>query len=364
MNVVVCDRPDLWNRYVRAHPQGGPFHLFGWKGIYRRVYGLTSFHLMAVAAGGGAPSPPAVKGILPLALLTSPPNRRRLISLPYLDVAGVLADNSRSERRLLDAAIAVGRACRARWIELRQAAPLRCPPFQGARGGTAARCVPDAVGRGWQISSHKAGLRRALPADSQQLMDSFKSKLRSQIRKAVRNGLTHDVGGRERLPQFYEVFSRNMRDLGSPVHHRRLFEAVFDTFGDRARVVRVRHGETAVAAAIVLRSHGRLHNPWASSLKEYRKLGANMLLYWAMLAHACDMGLATFDFGRSSPGAGTFAFKRQWAALPTPLYWYYLTLAGHPVDPLAERISFEAWKRLPVWLSRLVGPFLRRHIGL
>ena len=83
-----------------------------------------------------------------------------------------------------------------------------------------------------------------------------------------------------------------------------------------------------------------------------------------MLAHACDGNLDTFDFGRSSPGAGTFNFKRQWEAQPTPLYWYYLTIAGERVDPMAESLSFEKWKHLPVWLTRLIGPHIRRHISL
>jgi hypothetical protein len=83
-----------------------------------------------------------------------------------------------------------------------------------------------------------------------------------------------------------------------------------------------------------------------------------------MLAHAGDAGMDAFDFGRSSPGAGTYKFKRQWEARPRPLHWYYLTLAGDAVDPLAERLSFEAWKCLPVWLSRLIGPHIRRHISL
>lgn len=368
MDIVACDQPAIWDRYILAHPQGGPFHLFGWKEIVERVYNLPAFYLMAIQgpAGHGSfpPSQPRVKGVLALAFINSPGNRRRLVSLPYLDVAGVLADDARWEGRLLDEAINIARANKARWIELRQIAPLKCHPLENASTPTAREFNLQTRVGCWQVSSHKARLQRPLPADAQQLMHSFKSKLRSQIKKAFKNGLTHAVGGAELLPSFYRVFARNMRDLGSPVHHYRFFEAVFNTFGDQARVALVRHGAKAVAASIMLRFDNRLHNPWASSVKAFRQLGANMLLYWTMLAHACDRGIASFDFGRSSPGAGTFAFKRQWEARPTPLHWYYLTLAGAPVDPMAERLSFETWKRLPVWLSRLAGPHVRRHISL
>jgi len=368
MNIVICDQPADWDRYVFNHPQGGPFHLFGWKAIFEQVYNLPTFYLMATAPlddRGPSTSPqPKVRGILALVFLCTGPKRRRLVSLPYVDVAGVLADDRHCETLLLEKAIRIAHRNQARWIELRQINPLQCDPSHQALPQAAGNFNLETNVRAWQVSSHKASLRRPLPADAQQLMQSFKSKLRSQIKKAMKNGLTHKVGGANLLPAFYQVFSRNMRDLGSPIHHYRLFEVLFDTFGDRARVALVRCEGTPVAASIVLQYSNRLHNPWASSVKDFRKLGSNMLLYWTMLAHACDKGIDIFDFGRSSPGAGTYNFKRQWEAEPTPLYWYYLTLTGEPVDPMYERLSFKAWKRLPVWLSRLIGPPIRRHISL
>ena len=369
MQIVACDHSAVWNRYVFSHPFGGPFHLFGWKEIIETVYRLTTFYLMAVDRPVDCFSTPdadhhRIRGILALAMIHSPGNRRRLVSLPYVDVAGGLADDPASEARLLEEAIRIAGTGKARWIELRQPIPLKClAPENVARAAESEFNLKRLI-RHWQVSSHKNGLQRPLPEDAQQLLHAFKSKLRSQIKKAFKNGLTHEVGGAELLPAFYHVFSRNMRDLGSPVHPYRLFQAVFDTFGEGARVALVRRGSDPAAAAIVLRYGNRLHNPWASAVKDFRSLGTNMLLYWAMLAHACDRGLTIFDFGRSSPGAGTFNFKRQWEARPTPLYWYYLTLSGDPVDPLAESLSFAAWKRLPVWLSRLVCPHVRRHISL
>ncbi|GAB6904637.1 conserved hypothetical protein [Desulfosarcina cetonica] len=367
MKIIDCQAPNEWDRYVTGHAHGGPFHLFGWKTILERVYGLKTFYRMAVdddrhPAEAEPQGLPAI-GICGLALLQSPFKGRRLVSLPYLDVGGILADNVETEDRLLQHAVDIAANRHAAWIELRQKAPL-----QGIAALSLGTGEPIVQGlariRHLQVSSHKASLQRRLPDDAEELMHSFKSKLRSQVRKAMKNGLTHTVGGPELLTDFYAVFSHNMRDLGSPVHARKLFAAVLDTFGEDARIVLVRHGQKAVAAALVLRFGNRLHNPWASSLRAYRRLGANMLLYWAMLAHACDTGLRIFDFGRSSPGANTFRFKRQWGAEPTSLYWYYLTLFGKPVDPLSEHLCFSTWKRLPVGLTRLLGPYIRRHIGL
>jgi serine/alanine adding enzyme len=368
MKILVCQHPAAWDRYVAAHPHGGPFHRFGWKGILEKVYDLPTFFLMACDdAPGGARTDEQdlpVRGICALALLKSPGNKRRLISLPYLDVSGVLADDGRWEERLLRQALTIAQTQCVDWMELRQAVPLQDSVILTASPDGHPETRFDNRVRDHRVSTHKAGLQRDLPADSRDLLDSFKSKLRSQINKALKNGLTHDVGGGELLPSFYDVFSRNMRDLGSPVHAYRWFGEVLRAFGEDARIVVVRRQSEAVAASLVLRFQNRLHNPWASSLRAHRRLGSNMLLYWAMLSYACDAGLSVFDFGRSSPGAGTYAFKRQWEARPRPLQWHYLTLKGAAVDPQAERLSFRSWKLLPIGLSRLLGPHIRRRIGL
>ncbi len=350
MRVIDCREPEAWDRYVANHAQGGVYHLYGWKRIFERAYRLHVHHLMVVDDRSD-PGRSRVRGICSLFLLNSPGSRRRLIASPYVDLGGILADDAGSEALLIQEAVKIARTTRSRWIELRQSDALASLSAGDERWRV-------------QVSSHKAGLQRPLPLTADELMQSFKSKLRSQIRKAMKNGLTHAVGGVELLPAFYAVFSHNMRDLGSPVHPYRLFEEVMCTFGSKARVVLVHRGRAVVAGALVLEFKNRLHNPWASSLRAHRRLGANMLLYWAMMAHACDTGANVFDFGRSSPGAGTFSFKRQWGAMPTPLFWYYLTLHGEPVDPLAEHLSYPFWKRLPLGLSRLLGPYLRRHIGL
>ena len=111
MDIVACDQPSGWDRYIVKHPQGGPFHLFGWKNIFQEVYHLPTFYLMAIekpdAQRPTVSSQSVVKGILAMALIDSGPKRKRLVSLPYVDVAGVLTDDKRCEARLLEEAIRI-----------------------------------------------------------------------------------------------------------------------------------------------------------------------------------------------------------------------------------------------------------------
>jgi hypothetical protein len=87
-----------------------------------------------------------------------------------------------------------------------------------------------------------------------------------------------------------------------------------------------------------------------------------------MLEYACDQGYEFFDFGRSTPDEGTYKFKQQWGAAPRPLYWYYVGRqegqAGEQSQRIRLRLAVRYWKKLPVSLTRVFGPMLRKHIGL
>jgi serine/alanine adding enzyme len=208
-----------------------------------------------------------------------------------------------------------------------------------------------------------------LPASSETLRKSFKAKLRSQINRALKQGFTSRVGGLELLEDFYKVFVVNMRDLGSPVHSVKLMRHCLIAFPEHARIIMVYRSTEPVAAALVIGFRNVLRNPWASSLRKYASLGPNMLLYQRMLEYACDRGYEVFDFGRSSPGEGTYRFKEQWGAVPEPLYWHYLSLDGRMLDPVDDvKAGFETamrcWQRLPLIVTRIIGPRIRKHISL
>ena len=204
----------------------------------------------------------------------------------------------------------------------------------------------------------------ALEAGRDEMLRRFKAKLRSQISKGMKNGLETRIGREELLEPFYSVFSRNMRDLGSPVHSKRFFQALFKYFRQDAYICLVTFEKHPVAAGFMFRFRDELKNPWASSLRKFRHLNTNMLLYWTMISFACDEGMRCFDMGRSSRGASTYRFKQQWGPEEKPLFWYSWSPAGQEPDERPETLVYPAWRRLPVFVANIIGPLLRRHISL
>jgi len=160
-----------------------------------------------------------------------------------------------------------------------------------------------------------------------------------------------------------------MRDLGSPVHSKKLVQNVLEEFPEKAKIVMIYKAGQPVACSIIVGFKDTLENPWASTLKQYSRLSPNMLLYWSMLEYACDNGYKYFDFGRSTPDEGTYKFKEQWGAKPNPLYWHYISLNGQPIiEETSETSKFDKaiqyWQKLPVPVTKILGPMIRKHIGL
>jgi FemAB-related protein (PEP-CTERM system-associated) len=287
------------------------------------------------------------RGLLSLCLVRSLLFGRYLVSLPYLNYGGALADDDHVAGLLIDQAIHMARELGVRYLELRH-------EFNFPHAGLSGR------------QCDKVNMRRALPASVSDLWARLDSKVRNQVAKGRKNGLTVHWGGEELLGEFYDVFSRNMRDLGTPVYSRKLFRLTLAQFGNRAELCVVRGRGKALAAALLLHGWGVTEVPSASSLRAFNHTNANMLMYWHLLERAVERRQSAFDFGRCSTDSSTFRFKKQWGADPTPAEWQYHALDGSVGRLRASNPRYQRligwWRRLPVTLTRWIGPLVVRGI--
>lgn len=289
-----------------------------------------------------------IVGVLPLALVQSGLFGRFLVSLPYLNSGGVSTDCPEVARALVDQAVALADELDVKHLELRHEVPIDHPKLTHRR-------------------SDKVHMRLALNESPEAQMKSYKSKLRSQIKKNSENPFEIHFGAENLLPEFYSVFATNMRDLGTPVYSIKLFLSILRNFGPEAAelaIVRL-HGK-AVAGALLIHQRGTSEVPSASSLRSFSSTGANLWMYSKLLDRAIEKKSQRFDFGRSSVGSGTFKFKEQWGAKPYPAVWQYYVRKGDPADmrpdsPRKQKL-IQAWRNLPVWLSKIIGPSIVRGI--
>ena len=299
-----------WDQYVENHDHGTLYHLSGWKNIIEKTYGHKTYYLIAKESSNYSIN--SIVGLLPLVHLKHFLFVNSLISMPFFDHGGILADNEEIEKTLLQETIKLKQQLKIKAIALRHIQPLSW--FNNSNSTK----LFDSIT--YKTHNQKVRMLLDLPESCEILMKSFKSKLRSQIRKPQKEGLTSKIGAIELLDDFYKVFSVNMRDLGSPVHSKKLILNVLEKFQEKCKIIVVYRGKQPMACSLIVGFKDTVVNPWASSLRKYCRLNPNMLLYWIMLKFSCDNGFKHFDFGRSSPGEGTYKFKEQWGAKPTILH--------------------------------------------
>lgn len=328
-----------WNQYVFSNSYHSVYHQYDWRDIMYRTFNTETYYLAAFCMGH-------IVGVLPLARMKSQMFGDFMVSLPYFNYGGVLASSDRIAFLLWQYATKLGERLGVSHIELRHTESV----------------LPVSM-----VRKDKVSMILTLPSSSEELFKQLSSKLRSQIRRPQREGALTQVGGQEIIHDFYRVFSKNMRDLGTPVYPKSFFAAILEQFPQATRLIVVRLANKPVAAALLIGHNGRMEIPWASSLREFNHLSVNMQLYWDALRYSIENGHHSFDFGRCTLDSGTYQFKKQWGAKPAQLYWHYWLRSGGDLPYINHtnpkyRLFISLWKCLPLWFANWLGPKLIKHL--
>lgn len=329
-----------WDAYVHSCPDSTNYHRYGWRNVVEKSFGHKACYLVARDPSN------EICGLVPLVYIKSSLFGKYLISLPFFNYGGILCDGPDIGKRLV--------------LECEKLLQLFDADYAEFRN--LSRLDP-----GLATKEHKVTMILPLEKDGEAQWKALDAKVRNQVRKAEKSGLSALSGHLDLLDGFYEVFCRNMRDLGTPVYGKNFFRNILETFPDTTRIISVLFEGKTVASGILAWFKDTLEVPWASSISDYRDKCPNNLLYWEAIRFAIDNGNGRFDFGRSTPGEGTFRFKKQWGAKPIQLYWQYLLGDGEKMPELNTKnpkyeMAIKVWKKLPVPLTKILGPGIVKNI--
>lgn len=349
VSVHVADVHDLdearrIDGFVRRQSAGTPFHLTAWQRAIEKGCGQRAHYLVADFADG------SIAGVLPLIEIRSALFGSALVSTGFAVNGGILAEGAAGVELLIDQAIAL-------------AGDLRIPSLE-LRGGA----LPL---DGWQIDDMTyLGFARSLAENDEAELAAIPRKQRAEVRRALGFGLEVVTGkSREDRDDHYAVYAESVRNLGTPVFPRSLFDAVLDEFGEAADILTVRREGSAIASVLSLYHRECVLPYWGGGTADARTWRANDLMYYALMNHARNTkGCKRFDFGRSKAGTGPAAFKRNWGFEGEHLSYAKLSLDGRPVreiNPLSAkyRLQVALWQRLPLALANRFGPSLSRGLG-
>jgi FemAB-related protein (PEP-CTERM system-associated) len=326
--------------FVAEH-RGSPFHRPAWLHAVERGTKQRALGLIAEKRG-------IVTGWLPLTEVRSPLFPAALVSSGFAVAGGPLGESSETASRLCDAAVELAERRSCSTVEL--------------RGG---RCRA-----GWSpIQGKHVNFAGPLASDDAAQLLAIPRKQRAEVRKGLDRPFAIATGNSEtQRAAHYAVYAESVRNLGTPVFPRALFDAVLDAFGSDAEIMTLHLGDAPVASVLTLYHRGVAMPYWGGGTFAARATRANERMYFELMCRARARGCHTFDFGRSKVGSGAFAYKKNWGYAPEPLTYALWQAPGHAardVDPTSEAYSAKIalWKRLPLALANRLGPPIARGLG-
>ena len=328
-----------WDHFVESAPNATFFHRAGWKEVIQRSFGHRCYFLQAKCEG-------RTTGVLPLVHLRSRLFGNALISNAYGVYGGPLASDEGSLGALNQAAVGLAAKLGVDYLEYRLRSPSVLPWVRNSR--------------------LYATFRKRLAPDLETTLNAVPRKRRAMLRKAKALGLKSEVDSDIR--RFYRVYSRRVRDLGTPVYPASYFRNLLEVFGSDCEVLTVLRRGRPLSSVIAFHWRDEVLPYYGGGIEEARHCAANDFMYWEVMRRACERGARVFDFGRSKIGTGAFAYKRIWGFEPEPLHHEYLLLRTREMpnlNPLNPKyaVLIAVWRRLPLFVANALGPGISRGLG-
>lgn len=328
-----------WDAFIRSTPGGSPFHLTAWKRAVESAFGHRPHYLMAVGASG-------VEGVLPLFEVRGLLGGRGLVSVPYGVYGGICAASPGARAALVEASRELAPRIGASYVELRH------------RPGHAVADLPT--------KELYVTFSRAISTSDEENLSAIPRKQRRMTRQGSKHGLRAEFG-LGHLDRFWDIYARSVHALGSPVFPRRLFHAIAQEFGKDCELLTIWKDDRPVSGVLTLLFEDQALPYYGGALPDALEYSVNDFMYWELVRHVSRIGCRVFDFGRSREGTGAYHFKRHWGFEPMPLPYQYVLCNGATMPDLSPsnpriHLAVEAWKRMPLALTKVIGPRLTAYL--
>lgn len=329
---------ERWNAFITAHPEGTFFHLAQWQRVLTDAFGHRSHYLYAHRDG-------KVRGVLPLAEVRSMLFGHALVSTPFCVYGGIVAEDAQAHAALTRAACELGKRLGVSYVEMRNRRKQH----------------PE-----WPSKDLYSTFRRPIHEDSEANMQAIPRKQRAMVRKGIQKGLRAELD--PNVDRLYPIYSESLRNLGTPVFSRRYLEILLKAFGDQCEVMSVCNGQQAVSSVLSFYFRDEVLPYYGGSIPAARTVAGNDFMYWQVMERARERGARLFDFGRSKAGSGSFDFKTHWGFEPQSLCYEYFLVKAREIPNLSPTNAkytrmIHLWQRLPLGVTRAIGPLLARHLG-
>lgn len=331
---------DEWNNIVDSN-FSHIYHSYEWSELLNIVHGHGIFYLIEK------------NGIFPLAHIDSRIFGNRLISLPFADYGGPCASNNKTVEMLIKRAEDVALDLNVDFIEIRSPNENYYSLLEK---------------NGFIRRDDYFTFRLNLNQNISNLWDVVGRKNRNMIRKAKKNSVKIALmQDKSDMRLFYKIYTKNMKELGSPPQPLKYFECLWAYFfPDKLLPLLAKYNDMHIAGGLFFKHGNTIHHSYQSSIKENLNLGQNNLMIWHVIKWGCENKYKFLDFGRTRVSAGNFLFKRKWGGDMTvmPYFYKFMQKELKERDEIKYKHLSNLWsKYMPECLSNIIGPPIIKKIG-
>lgn len=332
-----------WDEYVDSHAEGSFFHLTGWQQVIARVFKHKSHYLLAFDEDAQQ-----IVGVLPLFEQKSRLFGHALVSTPFCVYGGVVADSDEIRQALEQKAFELGCLLNVDYVELRD------------------RVARDELGP-WVNHCHHSVFATEIAENDDEILTRIKRKQRAVVRHALNNQLEPD--NKDNIDECYDLYAQSVHSLGTPVFNQRLFAELKAEFAERCETLIVRDNEGRPVSSVMSFYYKDTVLPYyGGGTDAARDLKSHDFMYYQLMCMAKQKGCTRFDFGRSKTGSGAYKYKKHWGMQETPLHYRIALVKAKQLPNLSPnnpkyKLFIELWKKIPLRLSRQLGPELSKYLG-
>ncbi len=351
MNNIMAAEPEIrkatvddfvqWDEYVHQHSQGSFFHLSGWITVISQAFKHKHHYLLATKNGN-------VVGVLPLVEQKSHLFGHALISTPFCVYGGAIADNKIIEHKLEMAAYQLGCELNVDYVELRDREQKTS-------------YAP------WVEHCHHATFSCPIAETPEEILTAVKRKQRAVIRHSLKNGLTWENFSNPEL--CYDIYAESVRNLGTPVFTKKLFILLSEVFREQCETLVIKTAEgKPISSVLSFYYKDEVLPYYGGGTLDARALKSNDYMYYQLMCIAKAKGQLRFDFGRSKNDSGSYKYKKNWGMQEETLHYRIALVKNQDMPNLSPnnpkyKYFISLWQKLPLWLSRIIGPNLSKYLG-
>ncbi len=168
--------------------------------------------------------------------------------------------------------------------------------------------VDDRVGQ-WTYIGYKEDIDSSL-------MQSFHSKTRNIIRKAIKEGIEVEIDNSQ-IDFLYETHYENMLSVGAKPKGKRFFELINRYFNEDEYSIYIARKDGKIISALLLFFYNKTVEYFTPAiLKDYRHFHSNSLIIYKSMIDAAKRGFKWWNWGGTYRSLdGVYRFKKRFGAI-------------------------------------------------